>query len=83
MRYKIELSKKAKKQLGKLDKDDQDRVISVLQRVRFRPRRYAQQLSTNKYFRLRAGHFRMIIDIKDAVMIILVIEIDKCDKIYK
>ena len=82
MRYQISLSKKAKKQLSILNKSDQERVVGVLQRVRIRPRRYATQLSTNKYFRLRAGSLRMIIDIQDAVMIILVIEVDKRDKIY-
>ena len=83
MRYKVNLSKKAKKQLSKLKKSDQERVVAVLERARFRPRRYATQLSMNKYFRLRAGSFRMIIDIQDAIMLILVIEVDKRDKIYK
>ena len=83
MIYRLEYSKKSLKRIKKLDKYDQERVLAILERACVRPRRYAEQLATNKYFRLRAGKLSIIIDIQDQIMLIMVVEVDKRDKIYK
>ena len=75
MSYGIFFSDFAEKQLSKLSKDVQKRIISTLKRCRIRPYPHIKKLVGSKYFRLRAGDYRIILDIIDNELIIHVIEI--------
>ena len=81
--YSIELSRLSEKQLYKLEKDKQTRIISSLDRIRIRPYLYISKLVGSPYFRLRAGDFRIILDIQADKLVILVIEIGHRKNIYK
>ncbi len=81
--YSIELSRLSEKQLCNLEKDKQIRIISSLNRIRIRPYPYISNLVGSPYFRLRAGDFRIILDIRADRLIILVIEIGRRKNIYK
>jgi len=81
--YQINYTNKAFRQLKKLDRNIQKRILSVIERARIRPYRYVEDIKTNSYFRLRAGDFRIINDIKNKELVILVIEIVKRDRIYR
>ena len=81
--YEIEFSINAEKQLLKLEKDLQKRVISALERIRIRPYPYVKKLVGNPYFRLRVGDYRVIIDIQENKLLILVIEIGHRKNIYQ
>jgi mRNA interferase RelE/StbE len=71
------------KQLKKLNKETQKRIISTLERIRIRPYPYVKKLVGNPYFRLRSGDYRIILDIKENKLIIYVLEVGHRRNIYK
>ena len=81
--YSLIYSQDAVKQLKKLDKDIQDRILSTLERCKIRPYAHLKKISGTKYFRLRVGHYRVIIDIQGDKLRIFVIQIGHRKKIYK
>jgi len=83
MTYEIVFSDKAFKQLKKLEKSVQERIIKVLERVRIRPDSYVTKLVGDLGFRLRVGEYRIIIDIDKDKLLVLVIKIGHRSSIYK
>ena len=81
--YSIEFSQTAERQLYKLEKKVQIRIISVLERIRVRPYPHVKKLVGSPYFRLRAGEYRVILDIKEGRLIIFVIEVGHRKNIYR
>jgi len=81
--YEIEFSQTAEKQLYKLEKEIQVRIISTLERIRIRPYPHVKKLVDSPYFRLRVGMYRLILDIKEHKLIIFVIEAGHRKSIYK
>ncbi len=81
--YSIEFSQTAERQLYKLEKRVQVRIISILERIRVRPYPHVKKLIGNPYFRLRVGEYRVILDIKGDRLIIFVIEVGHRKNIYK
>lgn len=81
--YEIEFSQTAEKQLFKLEKEVQIRIISTLERIRVRPYPHVKKLVDSPYFRLRVGMYRLILDIKEHKLIIFVIEVGHRKNIYK
>jgi mRNA interferase RelE/StbE len=72
-----------KKQLIKLEKSDQSRVILKLEEITQNPYSYVKKLVGNDLFRLRVGNLRIILDIKDNKLLIMVLKVDKRSRIYK
>lgn len=83
MTYDIIFSDFADKQLSKLSLDSQNRIISTLKRCRIRPYSHVKKLVGSKYFRLRVGDYRVIMDILDNKLIIHVIEVGHRKNVYK
>ncbi len=83
MTYEIIFSDFADKQLSKLPLDAQNRIVSTLKRCRIRPYSHIKKLVGSKYFRLRIGDYRAILDIIDNKLIIHVIEVGHRKNIYK
>lgn len=81
--YEIEFSKEAEKQFFKLDKQLQERIVSTLERCQIRPYAHVKKLVGNAFYRLRVGDYRVILDIKDDKLLILVIEVGHRKDIYK
>ena len=81
--FEIEFSKSAEKQLLKLEKDIQKRVISTLERIRIRPYPHVKKLVGSPYFRLRVGDYRVILDIRENKLLIFVVELGHRSNIYK
>ena len=81
--FSVEFSKTAEKQLYKLEKNIQVRIISTLERIRIRPYPHVKKLVGSPYFRLRVGDYRLILDIQPDKLIIFVIEIGHRKGIYK
>lgn len=82
MTYEILFSDIALKQLKKLEKSMQERIISALEKIRIRPEAYITKLVGDSCYRLRAGDFRVIMDIDKGKMLILVLRIGHRKKIY-
>jgi len=81
--YEIEFSKTAQKQFYKLGRKVQARIISTLERIRIRPYPHVKKLVGSPYFRLRVGEYRVILDIKEDRLIILIIGVGHRKNIYK
>ena len=83
MTYEIHFTDKALKQLKKLDKADQERIIKALERIRIRPETYLTKLVGDQGYRLRVGDYRIILDIIEQKLIILVLMVGHRKNIYK
>ena len=81
--YSIEFSKRAESQFDKLPLNVQGRVISVLERIKIRPFHFVKRISGTKYYRVRVGDYRIILDIVKNKMLIFVIELGHRRNIYK
>jgi mRNA interferase RelE/StbE len=87
--WQIELTASAVKQLGKLDKGEAKRIISFLrQRLATQddPRSTGRALTgpqLGEYWRYRVGDYRILCEIQDGKLVILVIEIGHRREVYR
>ena len=81
--YEILFSQKAKKQLFKLERVIQERIISALERIKIRPESYITKLVGDPGYKLRFGDYRVIIDIDKSKLLVLVIKIGHRKNIYE
>ena len=81
--YEIIFSQKAKKQLFKLERSIQERIISALERIRIRPESYITKLVGDPGYKLRVGDYRVIMDIDKSKLLVLVIKIGHRKNIYE
>jgi len=80
--YEIIFSEKAEKQLKKLEKDVQGRIISVLERIRIRPESYIERLVGEQVYKLRVGDYRVIMDIDKNRLIVLILKVGHRKNVY-
>ena len=80
--YSIIFNPFAEKQLKKLDNNLQRRILDVLNRIRIRPHRFIKRLVGSPYFRLRVGDYRIILDIQNDKLVIVVVELGHRKNIY-
>ena len=71
MMYEIIISERAFKEISKLEKSIQKRIINALERIRFRPEAYVTKLVGDPGYRLRAGDYRIIVDIDKNKLLVL------------
>ena len=89
MAWRIELTATAARQIGKLDKGEAKRItIFLRQRLATLedPRSTGKALTgpqLGAYWRYRVGDYRIICDIQDAVLCVLVIEVGNRRNIYR
>lgn len=81
--YSIEFSQTAEKQLYKLERKVQERIINVLERIRIRPFHFVKRIVGSPYYKLRVGDYRIILDIEQNKLIIFIIEVGHRKSIYK
>jgi len=81
--YDVRFSLQAEKQFSKLSSNIQKRVVGNLNRIIIRPYPHVKKLVASLYFSLRVGQYRIILDIQEAKLLILVIELGHRRNIYK
>ena len=81
--YEISFSDKAKKQFIKLEKNIQERIGSVLERIRVRPQDFVEKLVGEQGFKLRVGDYRVFLDIDNNNLIIFILELGHRKNVYK
>jgi len=81
--YDIKFTENAERQLKKLERDIQDRIIKVLERIRIRPEDFVEKLIGELGYKLRVGDYRLFLDINNNDLIILVLKIGHRKNIYK
>lgn len=82
MTYEILFSESALRQLRKLDGSVQARILDAIERVGDNPERHVTRLVDDPAYRLRVGDFRVLMDISNARLIILVIKVGHRKNIY-
>ncbi len=82
MTYDIIFSDRAFREFKKLEKNVQERIISVLERIRIRPSAYVTKLVGEPGYKLRVGDYRVIMDIDNKRLIILVLKVGLRKNIY-
>ena len=82
MTYSVIIAPIAKRQLENLEKDVQDRILATLERIKVRPYDFVKKLSGHPYYRLRVGDYRVIMEIQNDKLIILVIKVGHRKNIY-
>ena len=83
MIWSVLWSDKSKKQLRKMDKKIARRIIDAVEDIIEDPYTAVSKLTGSKFFRLRVGDYRIIMDLQQGKMIIFVVETDNRKRIYK
>ncbi len=83
MIYELIYTETVLKQLKKLDKKIQERIISALERVRYNPFKHVRKLKDRPEYRLRVGDYRVLMLIDRGKLIILIVAVGHRKKIYR
>jgi mRNA interferase RelE/StbE len=80
--YSVKFTQTAEKQFCKLEKNIQERVVNVLERITINPFHFVKRKEETSYFILRIGEYRAILDIQQDNHIIFVMELGHRKNIY-
>ncbi len=80
--YKIIFTSRAERDFRKLSKDVRERIGSAIERIKLRPEDFVSRLTGCPYFKLRVGDYRLILDVKRDLLIILVLEVGHRRNVY-
>ena len=81
--YDVEFTSGAERQLKKLERALQERIVAALERIRVRPQDYLERLAGETSYKLRVGDYRIIIDLDEEKLVILIIKVGHRGSIYK
>ena len=84
MTYEIEILRSAQKQLSKIQRDEQQRIIKGIRKLSENPRpKGCKKLTARPAWRIRIGNYRVLYEIHDNRLLILVIDIGHRREIYR
>ena len=84
MTYEIRLSRLAEKGLKKLDGQHRTRVLKAIYALADNPRPHGALRMTNmRSWRIRIGNYRVVYDIHDDKVVVLVLGVGHRSKIYR
>jgi len=83
MTWQVIWSEKSVKQLEKIDKKNAQKIYDSVLDCAEDPFKTVTRLVNSRFYRLRVGNYRVILDLQQSKMIIFVIEVDHRGKIYK
>ena len=84
MTYSLDILRRAQKQLAKIDRQDQPRIIAAIEALAENQRPHGcRKLSGRPAWRIRIGQYRVIYEIHDERLRILVVTIGARRHIYK
>lgn len=84
MSYAIEILRVAQKQLAKIDRAQQPRIIDAIRQLAADPRPAGcKKLSGRPAWRIRIGPSRVIYEIQDARLLVLVVTIGDRKRVYR
>ena len=83
-KYRIEIKKSAVKEISKLLKKDLKRILKEIESLANNPRPFgAIKLSGDEKYRLRAGSYRILYQIFDDKLVIIVVKVGHRKDVYK
>ena len=80
--YEIIFTDKAKKQFFKLENHIQERIGSVLGRVKIRPEHFLEKLVGEASYKIRVGDYRLIVDLDKNKLVILILFLGHRKNVY-
>ena len=84
MTYAVDILRTAQKQLAKLDRQAQVRIIDSVNKLAFDPRPAScKKLSGRPAWRIRVGSYRVIYEIHDGKLLVIVVSIGDRKNIYR
>jgi mRNA interferase RelE/StbE len=84
MSYSIEILRVAQKQLAKIDRSRQPRIIEAIRGLAANPRPSGcKKLSGRPAWRIRIGSYRVIYEIQDDRLLILVVGVGHRKDVYQ
>jgi mRNA interferase RelE/StbE len=82
--YKTRLSRSAEKEFDRLDSTLQTRILKKLKGLEANPRGLgAIKLAGDEAWRVRVGDYRIIFDIHDDILLVLVVKIGHRREVYR
>jgi mRNA interferase RelE/StbE len=84
MTYAVEILRIAQKQLAKIDRQAQSRIIESIRRLSSDPRPPGcKKLSGRPAWRIRVGSYRVIYEIHDDQLVVLVVSVGARKDVYR
>ena len=83
MTFEVELGPKAEKAIDKLPKELALRITKKLHLLKENPFRFLEHIEKDKFYKLRIGDYRALIEIDFERKILVVRMLDKRSRIYK
>ncbi|AFY35022.1 type II toxin-antitoxin system RelE/ParE family toxin [Calothrix sp. PCC 7507] len=85
MTYQVELTRKASKQLEKLPQDVQQKIKIKVQELADNPRPsgVVKLESSNNRYRIRVGHYRVLYEIIDNLLVVTVVRVGHRREVYQ
>ena len=83
MDYRIVWSIQANKQLERLDRSVAKRIHERVGQLYQNPERYVEKLVRYPYYRLRVGDYRVILDIQNEMVRILILKVGHRSNVYE
>jgi mRNA interferase RelE/StbE len=81
--YKIEIDKRAEKELSRIEKNDRVRILDTILNLSSNPRPSGYKKLVNRpAYRIRVGNFRIIYSVNDKRLIVMIIKIVNRKDIY-
>ncbi len=82
--YKIEIKRSAAKELEKIQQKDRERIIERIRALSTDPRSpQAKKLSGEEKYRIRQGDYRILYNIHDEIVTVVVVRIAHRREVYK
>lgn len=77
MKYTVEISAQARKQLKRMPKSDKKKILDKIDSLSDNPRPfgYKKLYYYTEYFRVRVGNYRIIYTIQDRQLVVVVVEV--------
>ncbi len=77
MKYAVEISAQARKQLKRMPKADKQRILDKIDSLSDDPRPfgYKKLFYYTDFFRVRVGNYRIIYTIQDQQLVVIVVEV--------
>jgi mRNA interferase RelE/StbE len=83
MTWTAQWSDTAKKQLKKIPKNDQKRILDKTDEVELDPFRYLERLQGEPFYRYRVGRYRIIVNVVNDQLLLQIVKVKKRSNAYK
>ena len=83
VKYKIEIKRSAIKEIKKLPSKDLKKILAKISSLEDNPRpKGCVKLSTDEKYRIRIGVYRILYEIKDKLLVIIVVKVAHRKDVY-